>query len=130
MIRPAGRHRAPARVPAPCDAGLLVALLVVLMAAVSVCALVVYGPLGALMTLTLTWRFPMPDPEQQRYTPLTGEDRDRLAAELRRRYERGATLRALAAEVGRSYGLVRKLVLAQGATLRGRGGAGTRKARS
>ncbi len=58
-----GRHRMP-RYPAPRDAALLVVLLVVLVAAVAACALVVYGPVGALMTLTLmSWRrYPMSGP--------------------------------------------------------------------
>lgn len=42
------------------------------------------GPVGALMTLTSTWRYPMPNLERQKRKALTGEDRDRLAAELRR----------------------------------------------
>lgn len=59
---------------------------------------------------------------------LRGESRDKVAAQLAKQYEGGASLRALVNEHGRSYGFIRTLVLAGGATLRGRGG--DRKRRS
>ncbi|MFD4144520.1 helix-turn-helix domain-containing protein [Streptomyces sp. NPDC058572] len=40
-----------------------------------------------------------------------GLERDRVAAELRTRYEAGASIRALAEEAGRSYGGVHRLLV-------------------
>ena len=55
---------------------------------------------------------------------ITGSERGvLLSAELRRRYEGGSSIRALAADTGRSYGFVHRVLLESGATLRGRGGA-------
>jgi len=54
---------------------------------------------------------------------VTGGDRTKLAADLRKRYESGASIRELAAETGRSYGFVHRILSESGATLRGRGGA-------
>ena len=53
----------------------------------------------------------------------TGEERSDLASDLKRRYDNGESIRALAAATGRSYGFVHRLLLEAGATLRGRGGA-------
>jgi hypothetical protein len=61
---------------------------------------------------------------------ITGSERDRLATDLKKRYESGASIRELAAETGRSYGFVHRVLAESGATLRGRGGAVRRKARS
>ena len=58
---------------------------------------------------------------------ITGPDRDRLSADLKRRYEAGASIRELAADTGRSYGFVHRVLLESGVTLRGRGGAVRRK---
>jgi predicted transcriptional regulator len=54
---------------------------------------------------------------------VTGSERDKLAAELRKKYEGGASIRALAEATGRSYGFVHRMLSESGATLRGRGGA-------
>lgn len=54
---------------------------------------------------------------------VTGADRDRLAADLQKRYSGGESIRALAASTGRSYGFVHRLLAESGVTLRGRGGA-------
>lgn len=54
---------------------------------------------------------------------LTGADRDKLAAELVRKYESGSSIRALAEETGRSYGFVHRVLSESDVTLRGRGGA-------
>ena len=59
---------------------------------------------------------------------LRGHDRDALAAELSKKYTAGESIRALAAETGRSYGFVHRLLTEAGAPLRGRGGATRRKA--
>ncbi|MER6076184.1 helix-turn-helix domain-containing protein [Streptomyces sp. NPDC001817] len=52
-----------------------------------------------------------------------GPERDRVAAELKARYEAGASIRALAAEADRSYGGVHRLLADAGVTFRSRGGA-------
>lgn len=48
----------------------------------------------------------------------TGTVRRQLAAELKARYEHGATVRALAAEAGRSYGFVHRLLSEAGTDFR------------
>ncbi|RKS07957.1 hypothetical protein DFP74_3645 [Nocardiopsis sp. Huas11] len=58
---------------------------------------------------------------------LSGEDRAELAAQLKRRYDAGESIRVLAHATGRSYGFVHRLLSEAGAELRGRGGD-TRKA--
>ena len=54
---------------------------------------------------------------------VTGAERDRLAADLRKKYDAGQSIRTLAASSGRSYGFVHRMLSESGATLRGRGGA-------
>jgi hypothetical protein len=54
---------------------------------------------------------------------VTGSERDRLASDLRRKYDDGESIRALAAATGRSYGFVHRILSESGAPLRGRGGA-------
>jgi hypothetical protein len=53
---------------------------------------------------------------------ITGAAREKLARELRRKYEKGASLRGLAEQTGRSYGFVHRILTDRGVTLRGRGG--------
>lgn len=67
--------------------------------------------------------------EQTRRVRVTGSDRDKLAADLRKKYQKGESIRALAASTGRSYGFVHRLLTESGQALRGRGGArgGTRR---
>lgn len=60
---------------------------------------------------------------------VTGGDRSKLASDLRKRYEGGASIRELAADTGRSYGFVHRILSESGATLRGRGGATRNKAK-
>jgi hypothetical protein len=60
---------------------------------------------------------------------VTGGERDRLAADLRKQYDSGASIRTLADSTGRSYGFVHRILTESGATLRGRGGATRGKAR-
>lgn len=62
-----------------------------------------------------------------RGTRVTGADRDSLTADLRKKYENGASIRELADETGRSYGFVHRLLGESGVTLRGRGGAPGRR---
>ncbi len=54
---------------------------------------------------------------------VTGEDRRELASVLQERYAAGTSIRALAAETGRSYGFVHRILSESGTQLRGRGGA-------
>lgn len=54
---------------------------------------------------------------------ITGVSRDKLAADLKKKYEKGASIRALAESTGRSYGFVHRVLSESGVTLRGRGGA-------
>ncbi|PRX98590.1 helix-turn-helix domain-containing protein [Allonocardiopsis opalescens] len=63
-------------------------------------------------------------------TRVTGAERDKLAAELKRRYDSGESIRSLAASTGRSYGFVHRILTESGATLRGRGGATRLKVKS
>lgn len=66
--------------------------------------------------------------ELKKGSRVTGGDRDQLAAELKRKYEAGQSIRLLAQDTGRSYGFVHRILSESGATLRGRGGATRRKA--
>ena len=54
---------------------------------------------------------------------ITGPDRDKLATDLRKKYDSGKSIRELAASTGRSYGFVHRVLSESGAELRGRGGA-------
>jgi len=54
---------------------------------------------------------------------VTGDERSRLATDLRRRYETGDSIRALAESTGRSYGFIHRILSESGTPLRGRGGA-------
>jgi hypothetical protein len=54
---------------------------------------------------------------------ITGRTRDKLAADLRKKYEKGASIKALAESTGRSYGFVHRVLSEAGVQLRGRGGA-------
>ena len=56
-------------------------------------------------------------------TRITGESRDKLAADLRKEYEGGASIRSLAEQTGRSYGFVHRVLTESEVSLRGRGGA-------
>ncbi len=61
--------------------------------------------------------------ELKKGSRVTGGDRDTLSGDLKRKYEGGASIRALAEASGRSYGFVHRILSESGATLRGRGGA-------
>lgn len=61
---------------------------------------------------------------------VTGADRDQLATELKRRYKEGASIRLLAADTGRSYGFVHRILTENDVSLRSRGGATRGKAKS
>lgn len=53
---------------------------------------------------------------------ITGPARDKLAGELAKKYAKGATLRTLAQDIGRSYGFVHRLLEQRGVRMRPRGG--------
>jgi hypothetical protein len=54
---------------------------------------------------------------------ITGTERDKLAGDLKRKYDAGNSIRALAESTGRSYGFIHRILSESGASLRGRGGA-------
>lgn len=54
---------------------------------------------------------------------IVGDARADLTSDLAKRYEKGASIRELAAATGRSYGFIHRLLKDSGAQLRGRGGA-------
>ena len=56
-------------------------------------------------------------------TRITGPERDKLAADLKKKYDKGESIRVLAENSGRSYGFVHRILSESGTTLRGRGGA-------
>lgn len=60
----------------------------------------------------------------------TGADRTKLAADLKKRYEAGESIRALAASTGRSYGFIHRLLTEHGVSVRGRGGSTRGKSRA
>lgn len=60
---------------------------------------------------------------------VTGAEREKLAADLKRQYDEGASIRALAESTGRSYGFVHRILSESGVNLRGRGGATRGRAR-
>lgn len=60
--------------------------------------------------------------ELRKGSRVTGTERDKLTATLRKRYDGGASIRELAASTGRSYGFIHRVLTESGATLRGRGG--------
>ena len=61
---------------------------------------------------------------------ITGADRAKLAGELTKRYSTGESIRALAAETGRSYGFMHRILTETGVSLRGRGRSDARKERA
>ena len=69
----------------------------------------------------------MPNVTARKGSRITGPERAELAAEVCQKYERGESIRALAAETGRSYGFVHGLLVDGNVPLRGRGGATRRR---
>lgn len=61
---------------------------------------------------------------------ITGADRSKLSAELKKAYDKGKSIRELADAHGRSYGFVHRVLSESGVTLRGRGGATRTKTKS
>jgi predicted transcriptional regulator len=60
---------------------------------------------------------------------ITGPDRTKLSADLKKAYDKGRSIRELADTHGRSYGFVHRVLSESGVTLRGRGGATRTKAK-
>ena len=54
---------------------------------------------------------------------ITGGDRDQAGGGPQAEVQPGESIRALAAETGRSYGFVHRMLSESGVALRGRGGA-------
>jgi hypothetical protein len=65
----------------------------------------------------------MTDMQKEKGRRITGGERQSLTSELKKRYGQGASIRELAAETGRSYGFVHRVLVESDVTLRGRGGA-------
>ena len=59
---------------------------------------------------------------------ITGANRSKLAGDLKKQYDKGASIRELADANGRSYGFIHRVLAESGVTLRGRGGATRTKA--
>jgi hypothetical protein len=66
--------------------------------------------------------------ELKKGSRVTGGEREKLATDLKKKYEGGQSIRLLAESSGRSYGFVHRILSESGATLRGRGGATRKKA--
>ena len=66
--------------------------------------------------------------ELKKGSRVTGDERGKLAEDLKNKYESGQSIRLLAQESGRSYGFVHRMLSESGVALRGRGGATRRKA--
>lgn len=60
---------------------------------------------------------------------VTGAAREKLAADLKKKYDAGESIRSLAQSTGRSYGFVHRMLSESGVALRGRGGATRGKAK-
>ena len=65
-------------------------------------------------------QIPLINPEPRRIVSST---RDKLAAELKKQYEKGASIKTMAESTGRSYGFVHRVLSEAGVTLRGPGNA-------
>ena len=61
---------------------------------------------------------------------ITGAERDTLAGDLSKQYDKGRSIRELAESNGRSYGFIHRVLSEAGVTLRGRGGSSRKPARS
>ena len=66
--------------------------------------------------------------ELKKGSRVTGGDREKLASDLKHKYDGGQSIRSLAEGAGRSYGFVHRILSESGTSLRGRGGATRRKA--
>jgi hypothetical protein len=64
-------------------------------------------------------KLPALEPQQR----LSEEERQKIGAELRRRYDQGHSIRGICVETGYSIGRVRRLLELAGVTFRARGGS-------
>lgn len=71
----------------------------------------------------------MRQPVRKKRKQLTGPAREKAKDTAKRLYEQGATVRAVGAELGLSYGGAYRLLKDSGVTFRGRGGMPGKKAR-
>lgn len=62
----------------------------------------------------------------KRHQRISGEPRQKLQAEMVDKYGQGVAIRTLAAEYGRSYGFIHRLLLDAGVEFRARGGNNNR----
>ena len=53
---------------------------------------------------------------------VTGAERDQQAADLKKRYNGGESIRSLAESTGRSYGFIHRILSESGTAMRNRGG--------
>ena len=53
---------------------------------------------------------------------VTGAERDQQAADLKKRYDGGESIRSLAESTGRSYGFIHRILPESGTAMRNRGG--------
>jgi predicted transcriptional regulator len=60
---------------------------------------------------------------------IIGPERNKLASDLKKAYDKGKSIRELADVHGRSYGFVHRVLSESGVKLRGRGGATRTKAK-
>ncbi len=58
----------------------------------------------------------------KKHSHLTGQNRVKVATQLKAAYEKGASIRALSETSGRSYGMVYRLLKETGVALRSRSG--------
>lgn len=63
-----------------------------------------------------------------KHARITGTPRAKLSTELKKAYAKGASIRELAEQHGRSYGFVHRLLTEADVALRGRGGAARKAA--
>lgn len=72
----------------------------------------------------------MTEPTTAKGQRITGDARVKMAADLKKKYEKGASIRALAEVTDRSYGFVHRILSESGVVLRGRGGATRTKSKA
>lgn len=61
---------------------------------------------------------------------IVGKNRIRVADYLKKKYKKGASIRAIAESTGRSYGFVHRILTESGVKLRSRGGNTSRRGRN
>jgi DNA-binding MarR family transcriptional regulator len=97
-----------------------------------VCYSTVTRILRWLLVDKLTERNPVPDDPRRKFHKATFQGREQYkkvqnvrssaSTDLKKKYEKGASIRSLAESTGRSYGATRRALTQAGVRLRGRGG--------